>query len=76
MECVGAPLTWQYGPLLTSKIENSQDQSRRLSGSDFKKALEIVELSKASARHFNSPNILVSISHTKLVATAVAIRIE
>ncbi|BBB57909.1 N-acyl-phosphatidylethanolamine-hydrolyzing phospholipase D (plasmid) [Candidatus Megaera polyxenophila] len=47
MECVGAPLTWQYGPLLTSKIENSQDQSRRLSGSDFKKALEIVELSKA-----------------------------
>lgn len=36
----------------------------------------IVALSKSSARHFNSPNILVSISHTKLVATAVAIRIE
>lgn len=36
----------------------------------------IVELSKSSALHFNSPNILVSISHTKLVATAVAIRIE
>lgn len=36
----------------------------------------IVELSKASARHFKSPNILISISHTKLVATAVAIRIQ
>lgn len=36
----------------------------------------IVELSKASARYFKSPNILISISHTKLVATAVAIRIE
>lgn len=36
----------------------------------------IVELSKASARTFKSPNILISISHTKLVATAVAIRIQ
>lgn len=36
----------------------------------------IVELSKASARIFKSPNILISISHTKLVATAVAIRIQ
>lgn len=36
----------------------------------------IVELSKASARNFKSPNILISISHTKLVATAVAIRIQ
>lgn len=47
MECVGAPLTWQYGPLLTSKILNTHDQSRRLSGSDFKKAMEIVKLSGA-----------------------------
>lgn len=36
----------------------------------------IVELSKSSSLHFNSPTILVSISHTKLVATAIAIRIE
>lgn len=36
----------------------------------------IVELSKASARTLKFPNILISISHTKLVATAVAIRIK
>ncbi len=36
----------------------------------------IVELSKSSKRYFNSPNILISISHTKLVAVAVALRIK
>lgn len=36
----------------------------------------IVELSKSSQRYFNSPHILISISHTKLVAVAVALRVK
>src|SRR3990167_3142380 len=47
MECVGAPLTWLYGPLLTFKIKNTHDQSRRLSGSNFLKAWDIVKLAQA-----------------------------
>ncbi len=43
MECAGAPLSWLYGPLLTRPITRKVDQSRRLSGSDAKKALAIVE---------------------------------
>lgn len=42
MECDGAPLTWLYGPLLTRKIERAMDESRRLSGSNFEQAFEIV----------------------------------
>jgi L-ascorbate metabolism protein UlaG (beta-lactamase superfamily) len=42
MECDGAPLTWLYGPLLTRRIERGQDESRRLSGSNFAQAIEIV----------------------------------
>jgi L-ascorbate metabolism protein UlaG (beta-lactamase superfamily) len=43
MECDGAPLSWLYGPLLTRQLERAQDQSRRLSGSNFSEALDIVE---------------------------------
>lgn len=43
MECDGAPLSWLYGPLLTRPITRKIDQSRRLNGSDAKKALAIVE---------------------------------
>lgn len=43
MECDGAPLTWLYGPLLTKRIERAMDESRRLSGSNFEQALNIVE---------------------------------
>jgi L-ascorbate metabolism protein UlaG (beta-lactamase superfamily) len=42
MECDGAPLSWLYGPLLMQPIERKKDQSRRLSGSDFEQALDIV----------------------------------
>jgi L-ascorbate metabolism protein UlaG (beta-lactamase superfamily) len=42
MECDGAPLTWLYGPLLTKSIERAMDESRRLSGSDFEQAIELV----------------------------------
>jgi L-ascorbate metabolism protein UlaG (beta-lactamase superfamily) len=43
MECDGAPLSWLYGPLLTKKIERSMDESRRLAGSNFEQAADIVE---------------------------------
>jgi L-ascorbate metabolism protein UlaG (beta-lactamase superfamily) len=46
MECDGAPLTWLYGPLLTTRIERTMDESRRLSGSNFEQGRSIVELFK------------------------------
>jgi L-ascorbate metabolism protein UlaG (beta-lactamase superfamily) len=52
MECDGAPLTWLYGPLLTKKIERAMDESRRLTGSNFDQAIDIV-------RRFNSKEIYV-----------------
>ena len=43
MECDGAPLSWIYGPLLTMPVERGMDHSRRLSGSDYPRAIEIVD---------------------------------
>lgn len=45
MECDGAPLTWLYGPLLSTPLKRSHDQNRTLSGSNFEKAWSIVEKS-------------------------------
>jgi L-ascorbate metabolism protein UlaG (beta-lactamase superfamily) len=42
MECDGAPLSWVYGPLLTQPIDRKMDQSRRLTGSDYQRAMDIV----------------------------------
>jgi L-ascorbate metabolism protein UlaG (beta-lactamase superfamily) len=42
MECDGAPLSWLYGPLLAHQLDRAQDQSRRLSGSNFAQAIEVV----------------------------------
>jgi L-ascorbate metabolism protein UlaG (beta-lactamase superfamily) len=42
MECDGAPLSWLYGPLLTRKIDRSMDASRRLAGSNYEQAIDIV----------------------------------
>lgn len=42
MECDGAPLTWLYGPLLTKPLARKMDQSRRLNGSNYEKAIDIV----------------------------------
>jgi len=43
MECDGAPLSWLYGPLLTKARARAADQSRRLSGSNFEQAFDIVD---------------------------------
>ncbi len=42
MECDGGPLSWLYGPLMTRPIARKLDQSRRLNGSDYAKAVAIV----------------------------------
>jgi L-ascorbate metabolism protein UlaG (beta-lactamase superfamily) len=42
MECDGAPLSWLYGPLLTKPVARKVDQSRRSNGSDYEKAIDIV----------------------------------
>ena len=52
MECDGAPLSWLYGPLMTRKIERAMDESRRLAGSNFDQAIDIV-------RRFNSKETYV-----------------
>ena len=43
MECDGAPLSWLYGPLLSRPLERDQDQSRRLYGSNFDQAVDMVK---------------------------------
>lgn len=43
MECDGGPLSWLYGPLLTRPLSRKHDQSRRLDGSDYEKAMKIVD---------------------------------
>ena len=43
MECFGAPLSWLYGPLVTSPISAKNDQSRRLSGATSDRAGRLAE---------------------------------
>lgn len=43
MECDGAPLSWLYGPLLTQRLDRAMDESRRLSGSNFDQARDLVD---------------------------------
>jgi L-ascorbate metabolism protein UlaG (beta-lactamase superfamily) len=43
MECDGAPVSWIYGPLLTQRLDRQKDHSRRLAGSNYERALGMVE---------------------------------
>jgi L-ascorbate metabolism protein UlaG (beta-lactamase superfamily) len=43
MECDGAPMSWMYGPVLTSPLARRMDQSRRLDASDRERAMAMVE---------------------------------
>ncbi len=47
MECIGAPLTWVYGPLLPKQPEHSHGQSRRSHASDAAAALDLLQAVKA-----------------------------
>lgn len=46
MECVGAPMSWLYGPMMMRPATRKNDQSRRLDGSDFEKGIRIVDVLK------------------------------
>ncbi|MFG6107724.1 MBL fold metallo-hydrolase [Leptothoe sp. EHU-05/26/07-4] len=43
MECDGAPFSWIYNPLITRPIPRKMDQSRRLDGSNYERAIGIIE---------------------------------
>lgn len=43
MECEGAPLSWVYGPYHTKPIPRDVDQSRRLSGSNCERGMNLVK---------------------------------
>ena len=43
LENDGAPLSWLYKPLLTTRLNRKFDRNRTLSGADFKKVWAIVE---------------------------------
>ncbi|MGH9242136.1 MAG: MBL fold metallo-hydrolase [Vicinamibacterales bacterium] len=43
MECVGAPMTWLYGPLMLRPVDRAANISRRLSGSDFQQGRALVD---------------------------------
>lgn len=47
LECVGAPLTWLYGPLLGFKPARRHDQRRRLNGCDGAMADDLAQLVEA-----------------------------
>lgn len=47
MECFGAPLSWLYGPILSSHLPRSHDNNRRLSGSNFDRAWDMVKKLRA-----------------------------
>ena len=51
MECDGAPLTWLYGPLLSTPLKRTYDRNRTLSGSNFEKAWQIVTRSYCKAAY-------------------------
>lgn len=44
MECVGAPVSHLYGALFTKKLERALDHTRRLNGSDARRASELLAL--------------------------------
>ncbi|MEQ8906427.1 MBL fold metallo-hydrolase [Ekhidna sp.] len=48
MECDGAPLSWLYGPLFSKEVSHSQDQSRRLSGSNCQEGMQLIDIFKPS----------------------------
>ncbi len=43
MECLGAPFSWTYGPLLPIAVDRKKDQSRRLNGSDFERGMKVIQ---------------------------------
>ncbi|MFF3643658.1 MBL fold metallo-hydrolase [Streptomyces sp. NPDC002564] len=49
LECVGAPLSWLYGPFLEGKLSREHNKGRRLKGSDAAQADQLAR--QLNARH-------------------------
>lgn len=49
LECVGAPISWAYGPLFPAPVDKQLDQVRRSKGSDSDSAKEMISI--FSPRH-------------------------
>lgn len=44
MECDGAPMSWMFGPLLTTSLSRKNDQSRRFDASNYERGMSLVDL--------------------------------
>ena len=44
MECDGAPASWVYGPIFTTKQEREKDYSRRGRGSNYEEGIKLVNI--------------------------------
>jgi L-ascorbate metabolism protein UlaG (beta-lactamase superfamily) len=72
MECDGAPLSWLYGPLFTNRVDRRADLSRRLAGSDYEQALQIVTALECGAVYIYAMgqepwlNYVMSIKYTEV----------
>lgn len=42
MECLGAPVSWTYGPVMPLTLDRKKDQTRRLNGSDCERGMKVV----------------------------------
>jgi L-ascorbate metabolism protein UlaG (beta-lactamase superfamily) len=42
MECDGAPMSWMFGPLLTTALSRKNDQSRRFDASNYERGMLLV----------------------------------
>jgi hypothetical protein len=71
MECDGAPLSWVYGPLLTRPLDRKMDQSRRLAGSNYERAIDIVNRFRCRATYVYAMgqepwlNYIMSVKYTE-----------
>jgi len=43
MECLGAPVSWTYGPVMPLPLDRKKDQTRRLNGSDCDRGMGVVQ---------------------------------
>lgn len=67
MECDGAPLSWLYGAYSGRPVERDKDQSRRLSGSGFPAAWNLVERFRCKSVYVYALGLEPWVSHVSAV---------
>jgi L-ascorbate metabolism protein UlaG (beta-lactamase superfamily) len=63
MECVGAPASWLYGPVMYRKPSREHDNERRLSGSDFETARAMLAALKPAQTYIYAMGAEAWITH-------------